>query len=51
MSEPGAGSDVVGMKTQAVKKGDRFRLGYTVLLHETADQDFDPAAFARSLVP
>jgi isovaleryl-CoA dehydrogenase len=26
MSEPGAGSDVVGMKTRAAKKGDRFVL-------------------------
>jgi len=26
MSEPGAGSDVVGMKTRAEKKGDRYRL-------------------------
>ena len=26
MSEPGAGSDVVGMKTHAVKKGDRYVL-------------------------
>jgi isovaleryl-CoA dehydrogenase len=26
MSEPGAGSDVVGMKTRAVKKGDRYVL-------------------------
>ncbi|MEQ1752587.1 MAG: isovaleryl-CoA dehydrogenase [Micropepsaceae bacterium] len=26
MSEPGAGSDVVGMKTRAVKKGDRYIL-------------------------
>src|SRR5262245_37483152 len=26
MSEPGAGSDVVGMKTRAEKKGDRFIL-------------------------
>ena len=26
MSEPGAGSDVVGMRTRAEKKGDRYRL-------------------------
>jgi isovaleryl-CoA dehydrogenase len=29
MSEPGAGSDVVGMKTRAVKKGDRYILNGT----------------------
>jgi isovaleryl-CoA dehydrogenase len=29
MSEPGAGSDVVGMKTRAVKKGDRYVLNGT----------------------
>ena len=26
MSEPGAGSDVVGMRTRAIRKGDRYIL-------------------------
>ena len=57
MSEPGAGSDVVGMKTQAEKKGDRFVLnGSKMWITNGPDADTlivyaktDPAAGSKGI--
>ena len=57
MSEPGAGSDVVGMKLKAEKKGDRFVLtGNKMWITNGPDADTlvvyaktDPAAGARGI--
>jgi isovaleryl-CoA dehydrogenase len=57
MSEPNAGSDVLGMKTRAVKKGDRFVLnGQKMWITNGADADVqiiyaytDPTAGPRGL--
>jgi isovaleryl-CoA dehydrogenase len=57
MSEPNAGSDVLGMKTRAVKKGDRFVLnGAKMWITNGGDADVqvvyaytDPAAGTRGL--
>ena len=35
--------------TTTVKKGERFRLRYTVLIHEVEADDFDPAALATRI--
>ena len=57
MSEPGAGSDVVGMRTRAEKKGDRYVLNGTKMwITNGPDADMlvvyaktDPAAGARGI--
>jgi isovaleryl-CoA dehydrogenase len=57
MSEPGAGSDVVGMKTRAEKKGDRFILnGSKMWITNGPDADTlivyaktDPAAGSKGI--
>ncbi len=57
MSEPNAGSDVLGMKTRAVKKGDRFVLnGQKMWITNGGDADVqiiyaytDPAAGPKGL--
>jgi isovaleryl-CoA dehydrogenase len=57
MSEPGAGSDVVGMRTRAEKKGDRFVLnGSKMWITNGPDAEVlvvyaktDPAAGARGI--
>ncbi|GIK99778.1 MAG: isovaleryl-CoA dehydrogenase [Alphaproteobacteria bacterium] len=57
MSEPGAGSDVVGMKTRAEKRGDRYVLnGGKMWITNGPDADVlvvyaktDPAAGARGM--
>lgn len=34
--------------TTTVKKGERFRLRYTVLIHEVAEAEFDPGALVKA---
>ncbi|HMA14249.1 MAG: isovaleryl-CoA dehydrogenase [Bacteroidota bacterium] len=48
MSEPGAGSDVVGMKTRAEKKGDRFVLNGSKLWITNGDEADTLVVYAKT---
>src|SRR3546814_15265911 len=48
MSEPGAGSDVVGMRTRADKKGDRYVLNGRKMWITNAGTADPPRAYAKT---